>query len=423
MSGDTFRSLRRHRNFRLFFIGQVVSIAGTFAQQVAQAWLVLDLSDDSAAAVGTATALQFVPTLVLGLWGGVIADRMDKRRLLIWLQAIMGVVAGLLAAVTLAGVVELWMVYVAAFLTGVAMVADTPARQAFISEMVPTEDLANAVTLNSSTFNAARVLGPTVAGALLWAGGPGPSFVVNALSYLAVVAALVRMDPGALDRPPRAGRAKGQVREGVTYTWGHRNLRSHVLLAAVIGCFGLSFQVIVPVLSKVTFDGGEGTFTLLMVMQGVGALLGSLRLARRGTTPSGVVAAAVAFGGVLCLSAVSPNVVVLVALMPVLGWCMISTLSQSNAIVQLSARPSLRGRVLALRSLAIVGGGPIAGVFAGQVGEHLGPRWALGLAGVATTLGGLLLARGILDRADHDMPAAPLPDERPDVAAVLAGGV
>ncbi|MBW8826182.1 MAG: MFS transporter [Acidobacteria bacterium] len=415
LADNTFRSLRV-RNFRLWFIGQTISIAGTFTQMVAQAWLVLDLSHNSSVAVGTVTALQFAPTLAFGLWGGLLADRLDKRKLLIGTQAAMAVVASVLAVLTITGLVQLWMVYVASFLTGMATFADTPARQSFTSELVREDDLGNAVGLNSATFNAARVVGPSVAGVVLVIGGPGACFAVNATSYLAVIVALVLMRPAELHRQPPVAKAKGQLRDGLRYAWGHSVLRAHLLLAIAMGSFGLSFQVIMPVLAKLTFHGGASTFTMLMVLQGFGALAGCLVLASRPATGTTVVVSGIAFGLCQVLAGLAPSLGFALVLMPVLGYAMITALSCSNAIVQMIAAPSFRGRVIGTRSLIILGGTPIGSMISGYISDHLGPRWALAMAGSIVALVNLACAKGL--RSEH-RPAL-VEDEHDDDILVVA---
>jgi MFS family permease len=407
----TFRSLR-HRNFRYFFAGQVTSVAGTWTQTIAQSWLVLDLSGNRPISVGIVTAAQFLPSLTLGLWGGLLADRFDKRRLLIGAQGTMAVVAGGLAIITLAGWAQLWIVYTAAFLTGLATVPDTPARQSFISEMVPDEDLANAVNLNSATFNAARIVGPAIAGLVLWAGGPGACFLVNALSYLAVIAALLRMRPAELRTHERLAPGSGQLRDGLRYMWATPDLRAHLAFAAVMGGLGMSFQVVVPVIAKLTFDGSEATFSLLVAAQGVGALCGVLRLASRSPTGATVVRAGLAFGAGLCLAAIAPNLVALVAVLTAIGWFMIVSLSASNAIVQLRSHPQYRGRVLALRGLFVLGGAPIGGLISGWVSQVAGPRWALAVAGTVTAAVTVLVAPAMTGRSRRTWRTVdPLPAE------------
>jgi MFS family permease len=391
----TFRSLQ-HRNYRLFFTGQIVSMAGTWTQLIAQSWLVLELSGDRPVSVGIVTALQYLPSLVLGLWGGLLADRFDKRRMLIATQGMMAVVAGVLAVITIAGLAELWIVYLAAFLTGLATVPDMPLRQAFISEMVPDEDLQNAVSLNSAAFNSARIIGPAIAGGVLWAGGAGVCFLVNAVSYLAVIVSLVRMRPAELRPHPRLERAAGQLREGIRYVWASTELRSYMVLSAAMGCLGMSFQVIVPVLAKVTFEGNEGTFSLLVIAQGIGALVSVLYLATHPGDGRTVYRSTVAFSAALVVAGLAPSLPVLLVVMPFIGAFMIVSLSASNAIVQLVSRPQFRGRVLSVRGLFILGGAPIGGLLAGWIGELASPRLAIAVAGVGTAAIVLAVRDGIV---------------------------
>lgn len=412
LGSNTFRSLRV-RNFRLWFTGQTISIAGTFMQMVAQAWLVLSLSHDSSFAAGLVTALQFIPTLVFGLWGGLMADRLDKRKLLMATQAAMALIAGGLALVTLTGVVELWMVYIASFLTGMATFPDTPARQSFVSEMVNEEDLSNAVSLNTGTFNGARVVGPSIAGVALVVGGPGLCFLVNAASYLAVIVALRMMRTSELRTHPPVVRAKGQLREGLAYAWSQPVLRAHILLSAVLGSFGLAFQVITPLLVKISFHGTAGTYTVMMVLQGIGALAGAVVLASRPATGRIVVISGLVFGGAQVLSGVAPSLPLAMLVMPLLGFAMITTLACSNAIVQMESAPSLRGRVIGLRSLVLLGGTPVGGIATGTISEYLGPRFALLVAGALVMVATAVCARGVLGRQSsvHVTPAQELDDE------------
>ena len=295
--GGTFRSLRV-RNYRLFAGGQVVSLSGTWAQRVAQDWLVLDLSGNSGVALGITTGLQFLPVLLFGLYGGVLADRYDKRRLLLGAQAAMGVLALLLAVLDLSGAVALWHVYALAFALGLASVVDTPVRQAFISEVVGPEDLSNAVSLNSATFNSARIVGPALGGLLIAAAGTGWVFLANAVSYAAVLAGLSLMRSAELHPGTRVARAEGQTREGLAYVRSRPDLLAPIALVGVLGMFGLNFQITLALVAKETFGRGAGSYALLTSCLAVGSLLGALVSARRTGIPRQrrLFVAAVAFG-------------------------------------------------------------------------------------------------------------------------------
>ena len=280
----TFRSLRV-RNYRLFAAGQVVSLSGTWGQRVAQDWLVLELSGNSGVALGITTALQFTPVLLFGLYGGVLADRYDKRRLLLAAQAAMGVLALVLAALDLSGAVQLWHVYALAFGLGVASVIDTPVRQAFVSEMVGPDELPNAVSLNSATFNSARIVGPAAAGIAIAAVGTGWVFLVNALSYVAVLAGLQAMRTAELYPTQRVERAKGQLREGLAYVRSRPDLLVPMVLVFMVGTFGLNFQITLALAVKEVFGRGAGAYGLLSAFLAVGSLLGALASARRSGPP------------------------------------------------------------------------------------------------------------------------------------------
>ncbi|HEU4398877.1 MAG TPA: MFS transporter, partial [Actinomycetota bacterium] len=276
----TFRSLRV-RNYRLFFFGQLVSLTGTWMQQVGQDWLVLRLTNQPLP-LGITLALQFAPILVLGAWAGVVADRLDKRRLLLATQIAMASLALVLGVLTATGAIRLWMVYVLALLLGCATAFDMPTRQAFVSEMVGPDGVTNAVGLNSAVFNSARVVGPAVAGLLIAAVGIAPAFLINAVSYLAVIGGLLAMDPARLHRLPQVDRAKGQIRAGLRYVWANPVLRSTIALVAVVGAFGLNYRVALPLLARFTFGGDASAYGALASIMAAGAVVGALAAARRG---------------------------------------------------------------------------------------------------------------------------------------------
>ncbi len=282
--GGTFRSLR-NRNYRLFATGQVISLSGTWGQRVAQDWLVLELSGNSGVALGITTGLQFLPVLLFGLYGGVLADRYDKRRLLLGAQAAMGLLALLLAVLDLTGSVQLWHVYALAFGLGLASVVDTPVRQAFVSEMVGPDDLPNAVSLNSATFNSARIVGPAVAGIAIAAVGTGWVFAANALSYVAVLAGLRAMRAADLRPVEKLARAKGQLREGLAYVRARPDLLVPMVLVFMVGTFGLNFQITLALVVKEVFGRGAGSYGLLSACLAVGSLVGALASARRRGPP------------------------------------------------------------------------------------------------------------------------------------------
>jgi MFS family permease len=384
----TFASLAV-RNYRLYFLGMLVSSCGTWMQSVAQGWLVLRLTG-SGTAVGLVIAMQFVPTLVGGMWGGVVADRFDKRRTLLATQAAMALVAAALATVTLTGVVTLWMVFAAAFLTGCSTVVDTPTRQAFVSELVGAERLANAVALNSAMFNAARVVGPAIAGGVILAAGTGACFALNAVSYAAVIAGLAAMRKEELHRGAPAAKAKGQVREGLRYVMSTPALRSTLLLVAVVGTFALNFTVLLPLLARFTFDAGPGTLGLLTSTMGLGSLGGALTAAARGNpSPRLLAGAAGTLGLAMTGIAVAPTLPIAVAFLAVAGASAITFLATANSLLQLTSSAEMRGRVMALYALVFLGSTPIGGPIVGVVAQRFDPRAGF-LVGAAAALAGAL---------------------------------
>lgn len=398
VSRRTFASLRI-RNFRLFFAGQLVSLTGTWLQSVAQAWLVLRLSG-SGVAVGTVTGLQFVPMLVAGPWGGVLADRLDKRRTLIGTQAAMGVVAGGLTVVTAAGLVELWMVYLAALLTGCATVFDVPARQAFVSEMVGREALPNAIGLNSAMFNAARVVGPAVAGVLLVTVGIWPCFLVNTLSFVAVILGLRAMRVDELRRAAPAPRARGQIREGLRYVWQSRERRVLVIAVAVVGVTALNFQVVLPLLTRYTFRADAGVFGTLSAVMGAGSLVGALAGAARARPSPRLLVGSCAVAGFAFLGiAAVPTLAVTVVLLVPLGAGVMAFLVTANSLLQLQLDERMRGRVMSLYALVLMGSTPVGGPAMGWLAEAFGPEATLAVGGLGMLATAMLVVRGFEVRA------------------------
>jgi len=414
----TFRSLRV-RNYRLFFFGQLVSVSGTWMQQVAQDWLVLRLSG-RALPVGIATALQFLPVLLFGFWAGLAADRLDKRRVLVAAQSAMGALALVLGLLILTGTVRLWMVYVLAFLLGCGMTVDMPARQAFVVEMVGPDNLVNAVSLNSAMFNSARVVGPAAAGVLISALGLAPAFFLNGVSYLAVIAALLAMDPARLQRGSPAPRRPGQVRDGIRYVWATPVLRSTLLLVAVVGTLSLNSRVVLPLLARFTYNGGANLYGTLASVMAVGSVVGALGVARRARpTRRLLLGAATAFGVSASLAAVAPSVGTELVALCLLGGTSIAFLSTANSTLQLSSSAPMRGRVMALYGLLFLGTTPLGSLLVGWLAERYGPRSGLVLAGAGALVAVAVAALSDLlhsRRATPDVPAgqpaiAPSPGE------------
>jgi MFS family permease len=412
----TFHALWHSRNFRLFFVGQAVSVSGTWMQMVAAAWLVLRLTN-SGVALGIDTALAFGPILFLGPLGGALADRYDKRRVLLATQVSYAVLALALWAIVATGAVELWMVYALSFLQGVVTAVDQPTRQSFFAEMVEPGDLPNAVSLNAAVMTGTRIVGPALAGALIAGVGMEWCFLLNAVSYLAVIAGLLAMRTSELT-PHRAPREAGAIREGLRYVWRTGELRRPLLLMSVLYVFSFNYSVLMPLFAERTFEGDAGTLGLLLSVTGVGSLVGALVMAGRASPSERRLSlAAIGVGVVTTLVAFAPTLTAAVVGMIPLGVASIVFFITSNATLQLSARPDMRGRVMALYGAVFLGSTPIAAPIAGWVGEHLGARAGLARGGViafATGLVGLwLVARRRAEVARFEAePARPaLADE------------
>ncbi|HVM28020.1 MAG TPA: MFS transporter [Mycobacteriales bacterium] len=383
----TFRSLRI-RNYRLFAAGQVVSLTGTWGQRVAQDWLVLELSGNSGVALGVVTGLQFLPVLLFGLYGGVLADRYDKRRLLLMAQAAMGVLALALAVLDLTGAVQLWHVFALAFALGLATAVDTPVRQSFVSELVGPDELPNAVSLNSATFNSARIVGPAAAGVAIASVGTGWVFAANALSYLAVLGGLLAMRAADLHPSVRLRRGKGQLREGLAYVRARPELLVPVLLVAVVGTIGLNFQITLALVAKEVFGRGAGSYGLLSACLAAGSLIGALASARRSGPPrqQRLFLAALAFAGLELAVGLAPTFAVMAVLLVPTGIAVLTFTTTANAMVQLGSAPHMRGRVMALYVLVFLGGTPFGAPVVGALAQAFGPRAALVLCGLLTAL-------------------------------------
>jgi len=393
------------RNYRIFFLVQLISVSGTWMQQVAQAWLVLKLTG-SGVALGITAALQFLPTLLFASFGGLTADRTDKRKLLMITQLTSGLLALLLAALTLSGRVQLWMVWGLAFSLGMVSSFDNPTRQSFVVEMVGRERLTNAVSLNSAVFTSARVVGPALAGVLIALVGTGWCFLYNGLSYLPVVAGLALMRPSELFRSEPLRRSRGQLVEGLRYAWSHPGLRTPLLMMAVIGTLSLNFSVILPLMATEVFHGGSSAFGLLFSTMGVGALMGALLSAARSSPTQRLLAtAAVAFGALMTAAAVMPNFPLEIAALLPMGLFMVTLQATANSLLQLNAQPSFRGRIMALYVTVFIGTTPIGGPIVGFIAEHFGARTAMAVGGLAALLTGtaaLALLRARLTRSQRE---------------------
>ncbi|MCC6830687.1 MAG: MFS transporter [Thermoleophilia bacterium] len=377
-------------NYRRYFAGQAVSLAGTWMQAVAQSWLVLQLTH-SGTWLGLVAAAQFLPVLLFAPYGGVLADRVDKRRMLMATQAAFGVQAVALGLLTVTGAVRLWMVVVLALLFGLTSAADNPARQAFASEMVPPHQVRNAVTLNSILVNSARAVGPAVAGILIGTVGTGICFLVNATTYAAVLGALATMDTSALRPAPQAARAPGQLREGLRYVRATPGLLVPLMMLLIVGMLAYEFAVVLPVLAHGTFHGGPGTFALIVSAMGAGAVAGGLLTAGRSATGVAPLSrAALVFGIAIAVAAAAPTLALEVVAIAAVGAASIMFLATGNSTLQLESDPRFRGRVMALWSVAFLGSTPLGGPVIGAIADWAGPRVALGVGAAACIGAGAL---------------------------------
>ncbi|GAA0946548.1 MFS transporter [Nonomuraea longicatena] len=394
-----FRSLRNH-NYRLFASGSAVSNLGGWMQRTAQDWLVLDLTHGSAAALGTATALQFLPMLLFGLFGGVLADRYPKRRTLVIAQTIMAVLALAIGVLTVTGTAQVWHVYVMAFALGLVSCIEVPTRQTFVVEMVGRRDLSNAIALNASIFNLARVVGPAVAGVLIFAlGGTGPIFLLNALTFAGVISSLVFMRTSELNPVEPVPRAKGQMREGLRYVIGRQELLMPILLVGFVSMFAQSFSMSIALMAREVFQAGASSFGLASSMFAVGALAGGLLAARRARPSRKVLlAGAIGFGLFQVLVGLAPGYLGYLLLLIPTGIALITVNTAANASVQLAASPEMRGRVMGIYLLVFTGGAPFGAPLVGWLSDLGGPRAGVMLSGVLVVAGtglALLLTRVI----------------------------
>ncbi len=392
-------------NYRKFFIGQAFSLLGTWIQSVAIAWLVLEITG-SAASIGFAVALQFLPVLIFGPYGGVLVDRTDKRKLLIKTQALSGVQALLLAVMVLTHNENIALVLVLSLFLGCIYVLDMPARSAFIREMVPSDLVRNAVSLNSVVVNGARVIGPALAGVMIATIGLGWCFAANAASFIGVITAYALMKTSELIPVEPVVRAPGQLREGLRYVFANPNLRVPLIMMAVVGTLTYEFNVVLPAFASETFSSGAQSLGWLSAAMGLGAVFGGLWSATRPTSGISVIAlAAVCFGIAVAGTALMPNVLwACVALIPV-GAASIWFMSAGNSAVQLHAEPHMRGRVMSLWTVAFIGSTPVGAPIVGWVAETAGPRWALGLGAAAAVTAGIYGAKWAMRMHRSEIPS------------------
>jgi MFS family permease len=387
-----FQSLR-NRNFRIYFIGQAVSATGTWMQKIAQAWLVLELTD-SGVMLGVAVALQQLPTLLITPWAGALADRSDKRKLIMIAEGVAGALALLLAILTVTNRVELWMVLVLALGLGLADAFDRPARKSFVIEMVEDDQVTNAITLSAVVMNAARTVGPAIAGILIASVGLSTSFFINAASYLAVVGGLAIMREGDLVRSIPTARVGGQVREGLSYVAKTPTLVGPIVLMAIAGLFAFEWNVTLPLLARDAFSDDPQTFGLLFSAIGVGAVIGGIGLASMlEARLKLMLAASFTFGSLMFLVAGAPNLILALVALVFLGAASITFKTQVQSIAQLRAAPNMRGRVAAIATVATAGTSPIGAPLIGWIGETYGARSTFVVGGVATILAAAWTAR------------------------------
>ena len=387
-------------NYRLFFAGELISHTGSWMQNMAEAWLVLTLTDNGAA-VGATFAFRFLPVLLFGLWGGAIVDRYDRRTVLLITQSVAAVMAIALWLIVLTDVVQVWMVFALAVALGFVTVVDQPAHHAFVEEMVGRERLSNAVALNSAVLNSARITGPAIAGLLIAGVGESWVFFVNAVSFVAVVVALAAMRRSEL-RPLHTPTARLKVRDGLAYAWSITEIRATILLVGVVGTLVYNFPTTLTLLAQDTFHGGAGLAGLLMAVLGVGTVIGALSAAHRSRQSSRtVLAAAAALGLALVVTALLPGeVLVAVALLP-LGAVAVFFGSTANAHMQMWSAPHFRGRVMAIYSMLTLGSTVVGGPFVGWVCQQWSPRAGLGLAGAVTVAAATALT--LLSRRERDI--------------------
>jgi MFS family permease len=391
-AGDTFRSLTV-RNFRLFFLGQLTSQAGTWMQMIAIIWVVLQRTDNGVA-LGLVSAAQFLPVLVFGAWGGVIADRVDHHRFMLWTQVAFTVISAAFAGLAVTDRLDLWAIYVLSLAFGFVTAMDNPVRRTLVVDLVGPDDVPNAVALNSSLMTGSRVVGPSVAGALITGVGVEWCFIVNFVTYLVVLVALARMDRSKIRSSPKIARSGGQLREGFRYVWREPKLRLPILLLAVVGTLAFEFQVTLPLFAERALGGNDTTFTWLYSVMSLGSMVGALSIARRRDVSTHLLAwAAIWLGVSMALLALAPNfVLAVIAVIPV-GIATIVMISGANAVVQLRATSEMRGRVLALTAVVFIGSTPIGGPVAGWVSEKFGASAGIWLGAVASLLAGVWTLR------------------------------
>jgi MFS family permease len=410
---NTFSSLKI-RNYRLYFLGQSISLSGTWMQTIGQAWLVLKLTN-SGTALGLVTALQFLPVLIFGAMGGVIADRLPKRKILYFTQASSGLLALILGFLVASNSIKLWMLYILAWMLGLINAVDNPTRRTFVMEMVGSKQLSNAVTLFSTAFNLSRIVGPAIAGGIIAAFGLAPCFFINAVSYIAVLISLFMMDSKELHPVPPVKRAKGQLREGLKYVRNVPLLKNLLVMVTIVGTLTFEFQVNLPIFAKYTFQTNADGYALLNTGMGIGAVIGGILIAgRKNIIPKNLIYTSFIFGCTIIMTALTPTIHIAIFMMIIVGIFLIQFTSYGETMLQLESAPNMRSRVMSLWSIAFLGSTPIGGLIIGWIGEYASPRWGLivsGLAAIAAGIYGFVKIRDIKLRSAQPELLEPIPVE------------
>ncbi|CAN5123479.1 MFS transporter [soil metagenome] len=408
-------------NYRRYFAGQIVSLSGNWIQIVAETWLILTLTH-SGLAVGVTTALQFAPILLFGAFGGLLADRFDKRRLLMVTQVAMVVPAVALWALAASGAVEPWMVFALVFARGAVNAVDNPTRQSFVIEMVGPERVVNAVSLNSVIVHSARMVGPAIAGVLIATVGVEVCFLLNALTFPVMVMALRRMDPGQLVRPHPVGREAGALRAALRYVAATPALAIPLAMMALVSTLAFNFQVLLPLLARFTFDGGPESYAALVCAMGGGSVVGALVAGARGrASPAMLIGSSAAFGTFTLLAAAAPTLPLAVAALVLVGAASVTFAAGVNSTLQLEVEPAMRGRVMALYSVVFLGATPIGAPLAGWLAQTAGPRAGLLLGAAAALLAASLALAALRRRPGHVRDPAEGDERRAPPGSVLAG--
>lgn len=404
-------------NYRLYASGQIISLVGVWMQRVAQDWLVLELTNGSPVALGFAASLQFLPVLLLSMWGGVLADRMDKRKLLLWLESALGLCALALGLLDVTGVVAIWHVYVLCFLLGCFSAVETPVRQSFVVEMVGRDQLTNAVAINSMMFNLARIIGPAIAGVTIVAIGTGWVFIANAISFVGVVGGIWLMRTSQLLRSDPLPREKGQLLSGLRYVRGRPDLLTVMLLVFFVSTFGMNFYMTLAIVARNVFGGDADAYGLLSTLIAVGTLAGATWAARRKTPRLSVfIGAGAVFGALEIVSGLMPTMILTGLMMIPVGIAMMTFNTTANATIQLAVEPEMRGRVMGIYMLVFLGGNPVGGPLMGWLGEVNG-RAPIIIGGAVSMIVTITAWIILVRRGDIAKPSLRKQEQQPEEAS------